>query len=1032
MFLRRILFFLLLLITATCKARRDSSILTSAENPYDLVTRCENGMAPYWGQEAMDADLMQYYLDKKQINDRVRVAVVDSGLDAKSIPDFDKRNTISSEAGVKEGDIHPTHVPEYKVPHITLPGYKHIGDLDRDQSGHGTGVSSLIVGGGQQGVAKDVDFTFYRVTGPGARGSTSSEFLEIATHKACLKVEDPDGVGIINVSWGGRLDEVGLDQDEKSKFYKKMLQIFAEKGCLVTKAAGNDNFRAARDYNLDDPYLRVQSTDYLNDLSFFSTTGEVSAPGSDIQIYQSHQAAAPTNKKSLCSKDSQKPEGFRRFVNGTSFAAPLAAGIASQVVKVLKHFHGFDGLNNPDRIKLVNRILSVSHVAGVLNGLRAVRIAELMSLDSNHDLRTKLLSFDPKNPNFKVPLDDDSVCKEQTRECVSKSGDELLTCVNFERTKVNLCSTASADDYIQIAKASSKNSALEKAYHYTRQFEARFGKTEQEKIQALRKDLLKDYLARNTKSERFLGSRGQYKDYIQDVDTSFLRDVMVPYWKSLKQIPPEDKKTIADLWGVIFTSFSIRDALSYGIDPVSGEDRGSNAIVASIREFAELTLSLGMGSVIEKELANRMNALQDETKFNLKLVSEGSSSERIGDISAIVRLLNMFAEVPNFSRSALSSADQNTLTQLRRLNTYYAYSTEKVPLLFEVYPTRSTFFTYLSRDTVFSAVRNTVLSNVTQASPVEVHFARQNPEKFGLTSSDAKERFYWSLANAIFAGQGWGSRNDGELLEDILLFFKDKGADSPQYQTWLQLLKQGQNIGAFSVLAGRIGKKVPFGLDMDDMFVTEIYQFWIDYYKKFSYNKHPWGQRDVRLLLASKLLTVFPGAYNDDLTKSTVLSNDFASGIKGILGELLDFQGDFTFSRFIMTPGYPDRLKSPELAGPMVHAKDFNLTFAFDQYFTGPMSIGGRSRLSGIFSKICQDLGGFIGSNINSKIRRALPSHPYPPYWMAAYDRWKAETKKRNDVVYDTYCEGYLKNLRIVHKLDPDVTGLYNGPALDY
>jgi hypothetical protein len=1018
----------------TCKQRASRSDLRTNEKPYDLVTHCENGKTSFWGQEAMDADLMQYYLDTRGINDRVKVAVVDSGLDALLIPDFDKRNTVKGEAGVQVGDIHPTKEPEYKIVAPPIANFKYIGDPQRDQSGHGTAVASLIGGAGQQGVAKDIDLTVYRVTGPGETGSTSSEFLDLATYRACQAVADESGVGVVNVSWGGRLDEAGLVTDETDKSYKKLMGLFADKGCLITKAAGNDNFRAQRKYNLDDAYLRVQSTDYLNNLSYFSTTGEVSAPGSSIQVFQSHQARV-TNKKLLCSKDTKTPEGNRRFVNGTSFAAPLAAGIASQVVKTLKHYNGFAGLSNPDRVRLINRILYVSQTAGVLNGLKAVRLAEATAIDSSKSLQNDLLSFNPEKPNWSHSLNDQNFCSQGSRRCMGTADQELLSCINHERNRIAICDNVSELDYQEVILASFQNNAFEKAYHYTRQFEIRYGETPT--LQNIRRQIIDGYVKRNTSEIKvggvFKNSGPKTVQYIADIEPPVLRDIMIPYWKKEGKILDKDKKLITDLWAVVFESSSIADSLSYGLDPKTGEDRGTLAVVDSLRRFAEVSIAFGLGTSIENALNKRLKSLKSDMDFLASLVKKGTSNERVGDVAAPVRIVNMLRSVQGFNQFTLDAADKEIVAQLRRFNTYYVYSTESIPILNEVFPVRSTIFELLSRSSVQPDIQDAVNNQLGRLSATEVHYVIAESNKLGINTPQQLDELNWRILSQIMSGHGWGIVNDGVLLEGILLHFKGYDVNSAQYKQFYQLIRDASNVYTHATLGRKIGRQIPFGFDPVDVYLNEGQSHYSSYVGRYSYDEHPWLNIDIRRLLGAKMLTAFPGAANDNETNDNRIAQEFSTGLGMVIGDLIGFQGDFDFTAINHVGSYPDRLSMISPATNIVKASQYGIPYFFTQLKNIKTSYSNIFRTSALTEDAFAYFGRPLPGYLNSKLRRVLKGHSYPPPWLPEYEDWKKFKSESKEVIRNVGIEGYLKNLRIIHNLEPEPYPTYisPGPELD-
>lgn len=322
-----------------------AQVAKSTPAPCRLNEVCSgNERVKLWAQERVQADAMAREFSVQQLKpSHTKVAVIDTGFDMTA-----NKSLLAN--------------PDFEV----KKGYDGAGEPGKDEGGHGTMVIGVIGGKDGLGIAPKAKVTSYRITearytGGGVSGAT----LKMAIQRAC-----DDGNEVINLSWGGLSDESGAIRDEVAD--KAFYDGLAQKGCLVVKAAGNDGYR--KEYasdDLDDAYLRVAAIAPHGALAQFSSRGEVAAPGAGVFTLESHDVYSEDRAKdaNLCG---QAPG---RFVSGTSFAAPITAAIAAQVIGVLKQSSVYALLSGPARIRLVNRILSASHFGGTVNALRAAVIA---------------------------------------------------------------------------------------------------------------------------------------------------------------------------------------------------------------------------------------------------------------------------------------------------------------------------------------------------------------------------------------------------------------------------------------------------------------------------------------------------------------------------------------------------------------------------------------------------------------------------------------------------------------------------------
>ncbi len=367
----------------------------------------------FWATEATDSDFALEELKKTGADlSLVRVAVLDSGFDLRN----QKKNFPGSIQTNKAHDA--------------------AGDSSLDPNGHGTSVASMIGGKPPYGLAPGVSLTVYRMT-VDAEGSlpetdspqTSDTLIEISILRACR-----EGNSIINVSWGDIFDDAGIVSNEKH--YQEFIQKLGEKGCLVTKASGNwgnKKLRSVMD-DADDSMLRVGASNRLDTDAGFSTAAEVLAPGEQVQTLKS---VGSELDRALAQTACSNAESYS--IDGTSFAAPAAAGMAALLRAALNQSPKFLNLAPVDQVRLMTRILTASQTKAGINSLLSVKIAQKwMAYGQNQNIQ----SVEELKQMLKQPPSD-PICQSDSNpgnfDDLSLQCDEIRQNINRLRKQTTLC-----------------------------------------------------------------------------------------------------------------------------------------------------------------------------------------------------------------------------------------------------------------------------------------------------------------------------------------------------------------------------------------------------------------------------------------------------------------------------------------------------------------------------------------------------------------------------------------------------------------
>jgi subtilisin family serine protease len=252
-------------------------------------------------------------------NPRVRVAVIDSGIDA----------------------THPDLSPRIESGKSFVGG-----SWKKDQHGHGTFVAGIIAAEtsnaeGISGIGLGADLLIAKVVRDD--GSISLE-----AEAAAIKWAVQQGAKVINLSFGGVRDPRNAKRDTFSRLEADAIEYAVQHDVVVVAAVGNGD-QAPRmpwryaSYPAALPHvIGVSALARDGSVPAFSNRdvryNDVSAPG--VEIYSTLPKQL-TSQRSTCVFQSYSECGPSEFkkAEGTSFAAPQVAGAAAQLFSVAQQLN---------------------------------------------------------------------------------------------------------------------------------------------------------------------------------------------------------------------------------------------------------------------------------------------------------------------------------------------------------------------------------------------------------------------------------------------------------------------------------------------------------------------------------------------------------------------------------------------------------------------------------------------------------------------------------------------------------------------
>ncbi len=805
-------------------------------------TVCANGISKWWAQDAVDSELMKQKVDELASSQTAKVAVVDSGFDLSQKSSFNVLGSVKVAAGAVLNEPHPVSSMKINLP-IGEKTNTLIGSLQEDENGHGTMVSSVIAGAGRLGSAKNVSLAMYRVTGPDDSGETTTAILQVAAWRACEENRDPDGLAIVNMSWGGRIDESGVEREEDAEVTKELIKRFGEKGCLITKSSGNSAFRREISSNLDDAYLRVAAIDGTHELADFSTAGEISAPGAAFYVVESSQAHETLPMSRRCTREDANPKSPRRFINGTSFAAPMAAAVASQVVRVLKSDREFARLANPDRIRLVNRILRASTMNNSINGLRAVMIADAWNRIGKGSLAS------PEELSSQLAQANSSFCASGPVSCPTKKEvacSANASCLQRSRERLAICVPTGTIEAGQLASEALVKGDVDNLLRYNRLLR----NSTDARARAMSSDLTRQTVYKVIKDKGYVEAPRIHEDrsknarILSDLRVNFLKSEMVSFFKDCaKPAGPRsvcDRGLIENILKSTLQSSTVNESLRMGVDAKTGEDRGSGSTIGTLVELIQQSRKI-LG---EQKLTSILNDFftAEAVRVQKSTLADGSRVLEGRSLSGTARLLTeIITREPGDSQIAASMRvrERVLLGQMARANEYYRNKTQDLTIASEDFPTRASFDGMIdrNRDMIDEALR---IGNVKSLAAIQVQYLIEKIDVVGDWKTKRKQ-ILLALIKTVLNGEGWGTtklgifqpESDYEILE---LCMKELAKSSPSSEDANQLrgiLEGASNLHALARMVHSNNLNVGIGVDLVDDYASREKD-------NLKYSAHPW------------------------------------------------------------------------------------------------------------------------------------------------------------------------------------------------
>ncbi|MFY7993083.1 MAG: S8 family peptidase [Bacteriovoracaceae bacterium] len=401
----------------SCELKPANNLVDNAElsNLLKVVQPCAsdspkcNGQSIDWAPKALGADLaeeiVKIEVGKSIVSMKLsKTAVVDTG--------FDVNNQSSG----------------LLIPVSTDLADPLSRDKENDDGGHGTNVAGMIAGK-NTGITGHTELSVYKIS-QGRTGKVGNGVIAAAIEKACKDNND-----IVNVSWGSQKDELEEIIPKEELWYEVANRL----GCIIIKASGNSGIRKKRgspQIDISDPFLTVAALDRFDELASFSTSGQVAAPGKGVfSLLSNDHVYGENTKKNSCEINGNS---FGQ-INGTSFSSPAVAGIAAQVITILRARNEIPD-SPSDKIKLIKSILIASQRFSEsnngVNALAATLIAKSATKKNANSSIEDLVQIGHSAAS--------DICQEKNN-CPGLNCEQKKSCSNNLRKKLLVCQPSLKD-----------------------------------------------------------------------------------------------------------------------------------------------------------------------------------------------------------------------------------------------------------------------------------------------------------------------------------------------------------------------------------------------------------------------------------------------------------------------------------------------------------------------------------------------------------------------------------------------------------
>ncbi|MFX3675598.1 MAG: S8 family peptidase [bacterium] len=397
-----------------------SNILTVVQPCTSTSLKC-NGQSIDWAPKVLGADLAEEIVRNEVVKSiesiqLSKTAVIDTGFDV-----------INQSSGLL-------------VTVTTELADSESRDKDNDDGGHGTNVAGMIAGK-NTGVTAHTELSVYKIS-QGRTGRVGNGVIAAAIEKACKDNND-----IVNVSWGSEKDELEEINPKEELWY----EVASRLGCIIIKSSGNSGIRRKRGtskIDISDPFLTVAALDRLGELASFSTSGQVAAPGKGVfSLLSNDYIYGENTKKNSCNIN----DNNFGSINGTSFSSPAVAGVAAQVVTILRARNEIPD-SPSDKIKLIKSILiasqSLSNYNSGVNSLAATLIAKSVTRENANSSIENLVQIGRSASS--------DICQKEDK-CPGLNCEEKRSCSKNLREKSLVCQLSLKDRITYIKSLSELN-----------------------------------------------------------------------------------------------------------------------------------------------------------------------------------------------------------------------------------------------------------------------------------------------------------------------------------------------------------------------------------------------------------------------------------------------------------------------------------------------------------------------------------------------------------------------------------------------